>query len=366
MQTPSIIGLIGCGNISTSYFRASKLFDNIRIDYCADLFPEAALKTAQEHGIQAQSIEQLLQNSNVDIILNLTTPQSHCSVNLAALNAGKHVYCEKPFGLELAEAKQVLDRANELNLYVGCAPDTFLGAGLQTCRKIVDDGWLGKVTAGSANMSCHGHESWHPNPSFYYQKGAGPLYDMGPYYITALVNILGPVASVTAMSNRSSEQRIASCEEQRGKVLDVEVDTHVCALLKFESGTLINFSMSFDTWATHTAPIELHGQLGSLKVNDPNMFDGDIQLFSQHNPQWQSIPYSHANQQDMRSVGLADMASAIRKNRPARASGKLAYHVLEVMDCINRSCISTETHSITSTCSRTPPLPCELLDGQID
>jgi predicted dehydrogenase len=217
------VGIIGCGNISQAYFNGAKLFEVLEVVACADLNPEAAKAKAAENGCVAQTVDELLANPEVDLVVNLTIPAVHAEISLAALNAGKHVHCEKPLAVHLEDAKKVIDLAEEKGLLVGCAPDTFLGAGLQTARKMVDDGWIGKVFSGTAFLMSRGPESWHPNPAFFYEAGGGPMFDMGPYYITALVHLLGPVKEVSGVTTRAFEERIATCKEQFGKLLPVSV-----------------------------------------------------------------------------------------------------------------------------------------------
>jgi len=312
------VGIIGCGNISEAYLNAAKVFPIIQITACADINFDAAKAKADSHNIKAMSVEELLRTDDIEIILNLTTPQAHTEINLKALNAGKNVHCEKPFALTRDDGKKVLNLAKEKGLLVGCAPDTFLGGGIQTCRKIIDDDEIGKPIAGTAFMMCHGHESWHPNPGFYYLKGGGPLLDMGPYYITALINLLGPVKRVCALSATPFKERIATSKELNGKVLPVEIPTHIAGTLEFQNDAIISMVMSFDVWHHSNHNIEIHGKKGSLQVPDPNCFGGPVKINKFGKNGWKEVSLSHGYTDNLRSIGVADMAYALRFNRKNR------------------------------------------------
>lgn len=363
---PIRIGIIGCGNISNAYFNAAKKFEILDVVACADLNMDAATAKAEEHGTNAQSVDDLLANPNVDLVINLTIPAAHAEVSLKALAAGKHVHCEKPLAVELADGKQVIDTAKEKGLLVGCAPDTFLGAGLQTCRKIVDDGWLGNVTSGSAHMLGNGPESWHPNPAFFYEIGGGPMFDMGPYYVTALVHLLGPVKRVAAITSKAREERLATCEAQFGKLLPVHVPTHYSGSLEFHNGAVVTVTISFDVHAHKHHPIELYGTGGSLRVPDPNGFGNPVELFTPQAGDWKEQAFSHPYSGNMRSIGAADMAYAIRSGRPHRCSGELAYHALEVMHSFEKSSLSGEHITIESKPDQPQAFPLGLVEGRLD
>jgi predicted dehydrogenase len=359
-------GIIGCGNISQIYFDASRKLDVLDIVSCADADLQAARASAEKNQVRATSVQELLDDPEVEIVINLTTPQAHAKVNLQALHAGKHVHCEKPFAVTREDARAVLEHAGEKRLLTGCAPDTFLGGGLQTCRKLIDDGSIGRPVAGTAFMCCHGHESWHPNPGFYYLNGGGPLFDMGPYYLTALVHLLGPVKRVAAICGRAFTERLATSSEAQGQILPVKVDTHTAASLEFHCGAVITLVMSFDVWKHSSPPIEIHGTDGSLKVPDPNCFDGAVSLFRPGMENWQDVPYSHGYTENMRSIGVADLAYAIQSGRPNRCSGEMAYHVLDVMHAVGESSDSGEHVAIRSTCVQPAPLPLGLPEGKLD
>ena len=360
-------GIVGCGNISRAYLSNGKKFKHLEIVACADMRPEASKAAAAEYGIRDLTVEQLLADKSIDTVLNLTTPESHVEINTRAIQAGKNVHCEKPFGLDREGAKKVISLAAKKGLRVGCAPDTFLGGGHQTCRKIIDDGVIGKVVCGTAFMLCHGHESWHPAPGFYYRKGGGPLFDMGPYYITALVNMLGPVKRVAALSNRSTNKRIG-IKANAGKTFPVEIDTHISATLEFAQGAIVTLITSFDVWRTSGyRDIELHGTEGSLHVPDPNNFNGDIRIYKQgFISDWAPAENDFGYNDNLRIIGLADMAAGIANKRPHRTSGELAFHVLDVMCSIADSAANNIAVKLASTCERPAALRTGLKGGELD
>lgn len=363
---PVGLGIVGCGNISNAYFKGASAFELLKVVSCADRIHERALAKAEEHGCNAQSVEELLANPEVELVINLTHPAAHAELSLQALEAGKHVHCEKPLAVTLEEGKHVLDTARDKGLLTGCAPDTFLGAGLQTCRKLLDDGWIGRPVSGTAFMMSRGPESWHPDPGFFYQTGAGPLFDMGPYYITALVHMLGPVKRVIAMTTKAFESRTATCKEQFGKELPVEVPTHNAGVLEFHSGTVITLTISFDVCAHRHSPLELYGTEGSLQMPDPNTFSGPVQLLTRKEGEWREQALSHPYADNMRGIGAADMAMAIRHGTRQRTSGELGYHVLEVMHAFEASFTSGEQVKIESAPQQPDPLPLGLIEGRLD
>jgi predicted dehydrogenase len=365
-QPKARVGLIGCGTISGAYVRAARLFPNLEVTACADLNPATAANAAQTWGIEALSVEALLARDDIDIVLNLTVPQAHAEVTLAALSAGKHVHLEKPLALSLAEGQRVLTRADELGLRVSCAPDTFLGAGLQTSRHVLDSGSIGRVVAGTAFMMVPGHERWHPNPDFYYLRGGGPLFDMGPYYLTALVHLLGPIRRVSAAAAMSYPTRTITSQPRNGEVIPVEVPTHVSGTLEFHGGALVTLVMSFDVHHHTNGPIELHGETGSLQVPDPNHFGGEVQVRAAGSETWEPQPLVNAYTENVRGIGLADLAHALRTGRPHRCHGELALHVLEVMEALHTAAERGEHVPIGSRCERPAPLPLGVGGGHLD
>lgn len=361
------VGIIGCGNISQAYFNGANLFEVLEVVACADLNADLAKAKAEENGCVAQSVDELLANPNVDLVINLTIPAVHAEVSLAALKAGKHVHCEKPLAVHLEDARKVIQLAEEKCLLVGCAPDTFLGAGLQTSRKLVDDGWIGRVIGGTAFLMSRGPESWHPNPAFFYEVGGGPMFDMGPYYITALVHLLGPVKEVCAVTTKAFEERTATCKEQFGKLLPVNVPTHCSGTLTFHSGAVVTMTISFDVRRHGHSPIELYGTEGSLKVPDPNTFGGPVELWTPTTGEWQNQALSHRYDKNSRSIGAADMAYAILSGgtRAHRSSGALAFHALEVMHAFEKASDEKKTVTIESKPPQPKALPLGLIEGRL-
>ncbi|MGL4324355.1 MAG: Gfo/Idh/MocA family protein [Beijerinckiaceae bacterium] len=360
------IGVIGCGVISKAYMTAMKRFSNIELKAVADMRSAPAQARGQEFGVPGMRVDEMLKRDDVEIVVNLTVPLAHTDVSLAALNAGKHVHSEKPLGVNMVEARKVMDLAAQKNLRVGCAPDTFLGGGHQTARKLIDDGVIGKPVAGTAIFACPGHERWHPAPGFYYLRGGGPMLDMGPYYITDLIQLLGPIASVMGAATRPRNERIVGNGPLNGQSIPVEVSTHVAGLLEFQSGAVISILMSFDVPKHKHTPIEIYGTQGSLLVPDPNRFGGEV-LFAKTGGEWESQSHTHAHTDgEFRSIGVADMAAAILNNRPHRASGALALHALEAMEAFQISSDEGRRVVLETTVARPAMMPAGLSDGQLD
>ncbi len=359
------IGIIGCGNISEAYLKAATTFPILDVRGVADLRPEAAQARASAFGVKAMSVDALLADPSIEIVVNLTVPLAHVEVGLRAIEAGKHVYSEKPLGVATAQAQTLLERSAARGVRVGCAPDTFLGGSHQTCRKLIDEGAIGEPLAGTAFFMCPGHESWHPSPAFYYAAGGGPMLDMGPYYITALVNLLGPVEQVTGMTARARRERTISSAPRAGQIIAVDVATHVAGTLRFISGAVITIAMSFDVPQHRHAPIELYGTESTMLVPDPNRFGGSIEIGRKKS--WSERPAQHLYADgNYRIIGVADLAHALRSGRPHRASGELAYHVLEVMEAFQISSDRGMHVSIESRPPRPAMLPAELVYGQLD
>ena len=365
--SPLRVGMIGCGAISDAYFRSIAPFcEFVQITACADLDIERARRKASDHGVgKACSVKELLADPEIDAVLNLTIPSAHAAINLLALKAGKHAYCEKPFSLTYKEGFKVLMEAQKRKLRVGCAPDTVLGGGIQTCRKLIDEGVIGRPVAATANMLCHGHESWHPNPVFYYQVGGGPLFDMGPYYLTSLVTLLGPVKGVAALAKTTFKERLITSQPMRGRKIKVEVPTHLSGGLEFNSGAVGTVTMSFDVWQHHLPLLEIYGTEGSLQCPDPNQFGGEVQVWTTKKREWVSAPLTHSDQIG-RGVGIADMAYALQKRRPHRAGGELGLHIVEVMEAFHLSASSGRKIAIKSRCKQPEPLPQGLPVGRLE
>jgi predicted dehydrogenase len=362
------VGIIGCGKISQAYFDGAKTFKVLNIVACADLNEAAAQAKAEENGCEVLSIAKLLAHPEIQLVINLTIPAAHAAVSRDILKAGKHAYCEKPLTVEVEDARDLLVLAKSKDLLIGCAPDTFFGAGIQTCREIVDSGEVGTITSGTAFMLSAGPESWHPNPGFYYLLGGGPVLDMAPYYLTALVNLIGPIKRVCAITTKAHESRIATSPERDGEVLPVEVNTHASGTLEFHSGVIITAIFSFDVHAADHSPIQLYGTKGSIKVPDPNNFGGTVErlIAKDEAREWEEVELTRPYSENTRSIGVADMLHAILNKRPHRASGALACHVLEVMHAFDKSSESGRTIEIESQPERPDALPVGLAKGVIN
>jgi predicted dehydrogenase len=359
------VAVVGCGNISAAYLKAAAGFPILDIRALADLNPAAAEARAAEFGLKAAPLDSVFSDPSVEIILNLTVPKAHVAVGLRAIEAGKHVHSEKPLGITFREGRQLIEEARKRGLRVGSAPDTFLGGSHQTARQLIDKGVIGKAVGGTAFFMCPGHERWHPSPDFYYEHGGGPMLDMGPYYITDLVNLLGPVARVAGFATTPRPTRTITSEPRKGEIIPVHVPTHSAGLLAFADGAVVHIGMSFDVAGHKHVPLEIYGTEGTLVVPDPNHFGGQIQ----HLPKggaWADLetgmPYADGN---YRSIGLADMAYALRGGRPHRASGDLALHVLEVMEAVERASETRTTVEIETTVARPEPISTSLRDGKL-
>jgi hypothetical protein len=359
-------GVIGCGNISSAYLNAARNFPQLELRAVADMRSAMAQKRGAEFGVPGMRVDEMLKRDDIEIVINLTVPLAHTDVSMAVLRAGKHVYSEKPLGVNVAEARKVMDLAAEKGLRVGCAPDTFLGGGHQTARRLIDEGAIGTPLGGSAFFMCPGHERWHPSPGFYYLRGGGPMLDMGPYYITDLVQLLGPVASVMGSTSRIRKERLITSEPMKGTLIPVEVDTHVAGTLEFVSGALVSIAMSFDVPKHRHTPIEIYGSEGSICVPDPNRFGGVVSV-AKTGGEWEDIPLSHGySDGNFRSLGVADMAAAIASGREHRANGALAFHALEVMEAFQTSSDQGRRVEIETRVERPAMMPAGLGLGQLD
>ncbi len=338
------LGLIGCGNISDIYLINAARFRDIRFVACADINADAASRQGEKYAIEARTVKRLLASDDVDIVVNLTVPAVHAEVSLKAIDAGKHVYSEKPLATTVADGKVLIAHAKAKRLRVGCAPDTVLGASIQEARRLIDAGAIGKPLSGLAAVLSHGMEHWHPNPTFFFKPGGGPVFDMGPYYIATLVTLLGPIISIQASGKISFVRRVVTTpgSAMLGKSIKVETLTDVHAVLEFKSGARVTFLASWDVWRHGVAPMELHGETASLRVPDPNWMGGDLAIAEERKDwadistasrsfgaaNWPKDKPAHAN---YRGLGIAEMARAIKDKRPHRANGDLALHVLHVM-----------------------------------
>jgi len=329
------VGVVGCGNISTIYLtNLTGMFSNVvNVVAVCDLIPEKALEAQKKYGIPKAYFtdEEIMADGEIDLIVDITNPDQHCLVNTMALNAGKHAYCEKPLAICRKDGEAQVKLAKEKGLLLGGAPDTFLGGGIQTCRKLIDDGWIGDVVAVNAAMRCHGHETWHPNPAFYYQFGGGPMFDMGPYYLTALVNLVGAVKSVCGYTRITFPQRLITSQPLCGTVVDVQVPTHIAGIMRFENGAIGTLTTSFDVYDDHQACIEVFGSRGSLIVPDPNGFGGPIKLLRAGASSYEEVPVVYGYQENSRGLGVADLCTALREGRTPRANCGQTFHVLDLM-----------------------------------
>ncbi len=365
--TPARVGIIGCGNISAIYLENGKVFRAFDIVAVADIEMERAHARAAEYGIpKACSVEELLADPAIEIVINLTIPAAHAEVAMAAVKAGKSVYNEKPLAISREDGRELLRLAREQGVRVGCAPDTFLGGGLQPCRKLIDEGWIGRPIAATAFMMSHGPESWHPNPYFFFQPGAGPMFDMGPYYLTALIMLIGPVRRVTGSAQITFPERTITNQWNYGDTIPVNTATHVAGVLDFVGGAVGTIITSFDVWSANLPRIEIYGTEGSLSVPDPNTFDGPVRVRRGGASEWKEVPLSHGFAKNSRGLGVADMASALRSGRAHRASGELAFHVLDLMHAFHDASREGRHIEIQSTCDRPAALPLGLGDRDID
>jgi predicted dehydrogenase len=357
------VGVIGCGNVSAAYFRLSPLFRGIEIRACADINMEAAKARAVEFGIRAETVDGLLKASDIDIVVNLTIPMVHYDVSKQILDAGKHVYSEKPYVLSVSDGLDLKKRADRKGLRIGSAPDTFLGGAHQLARDLVDSGKLGRITSGTCHVMSHGMEHWHPNPDFFFQPGGGPILDLGPYYIGNLIQLIGPVKRVAALATIPATERTITSKPRYGQKMKVETPTTIHALLEFENGAAVTFNASWDVWQHGHAPMELFGEEGTLYVPDPNFFGGVVRYTKRGEavkklPKWDH-PFSVPNQQhaqgmlaNYRAAGLADMAMAIVEGRPHRCSGELALHAVDVMTGILKSGETGKFVAMRTSCER--------------
>jgi predicted dehydrogenase len=368
MQTVKI-GIVGCGNISGKYFATARAFRILECVACADALPERAQARAQEFDIpRACAVEELLGDPEIEIVVNLTIPQAHTAINLAAIAAGKHVYTEKPLAIAREDGARVLEAAHGAGLRVGSAPGTFLGGGLQTCRKLIDEGAIGRPVAASAFMMSHGHESWHPDPAYYYQVGAGPMFDMGPYYLTALTTLLGPVKRLSGAAGIQIGERTITSQPRHGETIVVETPDHVAGTLEFASGAIGTIITTFATWNSRLPRIEIYGAEGTLGVPDPNSLAGPVLLCRAREREWIEMPltHGHTDGSEQWGIGVAEMAHAIRTGRPHRATGQQAYHVLDLMQGFLDASRDGQYYVVGSTFERPAALPLGLPEHALD
>ncbi|MDO8683291.1 MAG: Gfo/Idh/MocA family oxidoreductase [Armatimonadota bacterium] len=362
------IGIIGCGNISGSYLRTAQVMKVLDTAACADIEMDRAQAKAEEFEVpKACTVDELLADPEIQLVVNLTTPQSHADISLRAIAAGKHVFSEKPLAVTREEGRSILDAAKAKGMLVGCAPGTFLGGGLQTCRKLIDDGAIGEVVGCSAFMMCHGHESWHPDPAYYYKAGAGPMFDMGPYYLTALTTLLGPIKRITGCSAILIPERTITSQPKNGEKITVETPDHVTGSFEFASGAIGVIITTFAVWGSTLPRIEIYGTEGTLSVPDPNSLGGPVRIRKSNSADWQDVQLTHPHSDRGKwGIGVADMAHAILSGRPHRPTGEQAFHVLDVMHGFLDASREGRHYTPVSSMKRPAPLPTGLAEDTLD
>ena len=346
------IGIIGCGNIADTYFESQKIFNNLNIIACADIVKDFADQKANQYNIKSQSVDDLLKNEDIDLILNLTVPSAHKEIIIRSLENGKYCFSEKPLAINLKDGLEIEEVSKKNNLLVGCAPDTFLGAAGQKARMLIKDNIIGKVVLGTFHIMSHGMEDWHPNPDFFFKPGAGPIFDLGVYYLTQLINLNGPIKNVNSLSSTALEERTITSKPRFGEKISVETPTTLIGNLEFHNELKIQFFCSWDVWKHSHSFMELYGLDGSIILPDPNFFSGDL-LISNKNKEWKKInndkmllgiPNKVDNDgtkvANYRGIGLSDMVHSIINNSKPRCSLDLSLHVLEIMEGIIKSSIS--------------------------
>ena len=365
------LGIIGCGNISSSYLKLAPLFRGLEVRAVADMNMAAAEARAAEFGVQAQTVDALLSNDAVDVVINLTIPDAHYAITRRILEAGKHAYSEEPLVLTLEQGVALRDLAAARGLAVGCAPDTFLGGAHQQARALLDEGRVGRVTTAVACVQGQGPEGWHPSPDFFFLPGAGPMLDLGPYYIANLINLLGPVRRVGAMTSSATQTRVIGSGERAGQEIPVKTPTTIHALLEFHSGATVNLTTSWDVRHHKRGHFELYGTEGTLYLPDPNFFGGTLEVTDRAGNVTEVAPWDHPfgkpNQDNpqrgplanYRTAGLADMVAALREGRDARCSLERTLHGVEVMNACLQSGDSGQFVTLTTTCTRPAALPPE-------
>lgn len=351
------VGIIGCGQISSIYLESPRTFDILNIVACADLDMSRARSQAQRYNIpKVYTVQELLADPEIEIVINLTIPKAHAEVGNEVIAAGKSVYGEKPLALNREQGRALLQAANANNVRVGSAPDTFLGGGIQTCIQLINDGHIGTPVAATAFMVGHGPENWHPDPDFYYQLGGGPMFDMGPYYLTALIAMIGPIRRVTGSAQITFPERLITSKPKYGTTITVNTPTHVAGILDFANGAVGTIITSFDVWHHQLPRIEIYGTEGTLSVPDPNTFNGPVSLRHAQDREWHDVPLSHGYTKNSRGIGVADMAHALRDGYAHRANGEMAYHVLDIMQALHESSREGKHILLSSTCTRPAPL----------
>lgn len=356
------VGIVGAGNISEIYLKnLTTVFDNVNVVGIADMFVDRAKARAEAFGVEAFTVDELLAHPSIDLVVNLTIPNAHAEIASRAIAAGKSAYNEKPLAITREDGKQLLVDAAAKGVRIGSAPDTFLGGGLQSARKYLDDGLIGEPVAISAFMLGHGMEMWHPDPFAFYQPGAGPLFDVGVYYVQALATIIGPVKRVGAMARASFPERTIGSEPKKGQKVPVNTPTHIVSTLEFENGIIGGLTASFDVWESQGSTLVVYGTEGTLRFPDPNTFGGPIQVLKggSRDNQWTDLPLVYGNTVNSRGLGVSDLANSMLTGSPQRVSGELGYHVLDVMVSVLEAAETGKQVEVESTVERPPLLPAE-------
>lgn len=346
------VGIIGCGAISEHYLRFGRdaYADYFKIVALGDIIVERAQARAREFGIEKFGTpETVYEDKEVDIIVNLTIPSVHEEVSIKALQSGKHVYSEKPLATSREGIKRIMEVAKKCGKRVGCAPDTFMSAPMQTAKKVIEEDWIGKPLGVTALCPMRGNEFWRPDCDFFYKEGAGPMLDMAPYYLNVFVSLFGAVDSVYSMQKKTFEQRTIKVAPRRGEKIDVEIPTHVCASLRFKNGMIGSFTNSFDIWASNTPKIEIYGEKGSMILPDPNLFEGPVYIKRFNDPEWRAVPQFIEYAKYGRGIGVVDMIKAIESNQPHKASAELAYHVTDVILTMDEAAAAKSEQKVQST-----------------
>ena len=355
------LGIVGCGNISEIYHKnlTTVFNDIIEIEAVCDLIEDRYKLKMQNYGIKKgyNSAPKMLAECKLDLLLNITTPDNHAIVNMQALEAGVCPHVEKPFALTREDGQKMLKLAADKGLLIGGAPDTYMGAGFQTCRQVIDSGEIGEIVGATAFLMGRGHEGWHPDPEFYYKKGGGPMFDMGPYYLTALVSMIGPVKRVTGATRISFPERTITSQPKAGQVIKVDVPTYVTGLMDFANGAIGTIITTFDVYRAQLPRIEIYGSKGTLYCPDPNGFGGPVTMYKAGDSEPTEVKLTHGFNTNSRGLGLADMAWALREGRKNRCDAKLAYHILDIMTAFHDSSDTGKHVELQSTCERPAPLP---------
>lgn len=366
-MTAARVAIAGCGVIAPAYAATLSQIASVDLVAVADELPDRAQALAERFApARATTLDEVLADPDVDAVINLTPPLAHHAVSRAIIDAGKHIFSEKPLGVDLDQGIDLVEAAAAAGVRLGCAPDTFLGQGLQTCRAVIESGLIGEPVAANAFMLQGGPERWHPHPDIFYRHGAGPLLDMGPYYLTALVQLLGPARAISAGARITHATRTITSEPRRGERIPVEVPTHVASVVEFSAGPIATLVTSFDVQASRYRNIEIYGTEATLSVPDPNTFGGPVRIRAATDTEWHEVPLRANGLPQQRGIGASDMLWALRSGRAHRASDRLALHVLELMTGAVRAAESGRRVDLATSCTPAALLPEDLGPGAFD